>query len=341
MFLALAKRVVAKALNRHFVRLVTDAYRHPHLDSHMRIQRAAQLCYGITRNGFPGRGTSRWFLDRVHQAQLDVFRRGSDLDLRVSPIGHDNLVLLCRSSDANSSVVYLYGFSDNLTSFTLYRQFVRPGSVAIDVGANLGIHSLVLSRCVGDEGSVLAYEPSTPLHERLLRNIDINKASNIVPRKVGLWERSGRIGFEPHVDDFNIGRGKISHGSRQHIAVRTLDEEAEMVDARIDLIKIDVEGAELSVLKGSRNTLSEHKPVVILEFNPDQYRFNDIVAHVPYDASYFRVPYTFWESLAVIEDADFDRRADLMIVPSDRMPPEQCRQRRTGTISASGVQSCQ
>lgn len=118
-FLALAKRVVAKALNRHFVRLVTDAYRHPHLDSHMRIQRAAQLCYGITRNGFPGRGTSRWFLDRVHQAQLDVFRRGSDLDLRVSPIGHDNLVLLCRSSDANSSVVYLYGFSDNLTSFTL------------------------------------------------------------------------------------------------------------------------------------------------------------------------------------------------------------------------------
>lgn len=318
MFPALAKRVVAKALGRRFVRLVTDAYRHPHGESHMRIRRAAQLCYGITRNGFPGRGISRWFLDRVHQAQLDLFRRGGDLDLGVAPIAYDNLVLHCRSSDANSSVVYLYGFSDNLTYFTLYRQFVRPGSVAIDVGANLGIHSLVLSRCVGDEGSVLAYEPSDPLHERLLHNIDINKASNIVPRKVGLWESSGRIGFDPHVDDFNIGKGRASQASRHQIEVRTLDEEAKRVEARIDLIKIDVEGAELSVLKGSRNTLSAHKPVLIVEFNPHQYRFKDIVDHVPYDGSYFRVPYTFWESLAAIEDVGFDRRADLMIVPSDR-----------------------
>ena len=317
MFLSLAKRVAAKALQPHLLRLVADAYHHPNLASHQRIRKAAQIWYGLARDGFLGRRVSRFFVEAVYQAQLDLFRRGSDLDLGTSPIGYEDLVLHCRSSDANSSLVYLYGFSDNLTYFALYRDHVRPGSIAIDVGANLGIHSLVLSRCVGRQGSVLAYEPSGALHDRLLRNIEVNHASNVVVRRIGLWERSGKVGFDPRADDFNIGKGKMSPASRVQVEARTVDEEAENLGTPIDLIKIDVEGAELAVLKGARKTLSRHKPVLILEFAPDQYRFKDLLDQIPYAVRHFTIPYTFWESLAPLENLDFDKRADLLIVPSE------------------------
>ncbi|MBI4168704.1 MAG: FkbM family methyltransferase [Acidobacteria bacterium] len=325
MFLKLAKRVIEEVSRRHFLRLVEDAYDHPNQASHMRVRTAARSWYGISRNTFLERASSQLFIELVYQAQLELFRGGSDLDLGASPIGYENLVLHCRSSDANSSAVYLYGFSDNLTYFTLYRDHVRPGSVAMDVGANLGIHSLVLARCAGDRGTVLAYEPSNAIHDRLLRNIEGNGASNIVPRKLGLWEKSGSAGFEPRARDFNIGKGQIRQDSLLQIQVRTVDEEAEGLDRHIDLIKIDVEGCELSVLKGASKTLSEHKPVLIIEFNPKRYSFRDFALHIPYDARYYRVPCTLWKSLTSIENLDFDERADLLIVPSDTTPRESTR----------------
>ncbi len=321
MFSRIVRRLVQKATRRRFLRLVAEAYHHPNLESHMRIRRVAQAWYGTTRVARYKRGRSKLFIYCVNQAQQELFRHGLDRDLGASPIGFDDLTLQCRSSDANSSVVYLYGFSDNLTHFNLYRSCVRPGSVAIDVGANLGIHSLALSRCVGEKGTVIAYEPSSAIHERLLRNIEQNAASNIVPKKLGLSERSGSAGFEPHASDFNIGKGKLLDAAAQQIRVTTLDDETRALDGRIDLIKIDVEGAELAVVRGARNTLASHRPMIVTEFNSQRYSFKDLLEQIPYECRCYRIPDTFWDSLTPIHGADFDQRADVLIAPSDRPPP--------------------
>jgi FkbM family methyltransferase len=319
--LKIAKRLVEKATKRHFLRLVAEAYDHPNLDSHQRIRRAAQTWYGTTRDGRFKRRCSGVFIEFVYQAQLELFRHGLDRDLGPSPIGFEDLSLHCRSSDANSSVVHLYGFSDNLTHFTLYKSCVRPGSTAIDVGANLGIHSLALSRCVGEKGSVIAYEPSITIHKRLLRNIEENAVSNIFPKRLGLSDRTGSAGFEPHVADFNIGKGKLRDDAAQQIRVTTLDDETRGLAGPIDLIKIDVEGAELSVIKGARKTLVSHRPMMVAEFNPHRYSFEELLDQIPYECRCYRIPNTFWDSLTPIDKADFDQRADVLIAPSDRPPP--------------------
>ena len=160
MLMKSARRIIERVTRRYFRRLVSDAYHHPDLASHERIRKAARLWYGRIRGTRFERRWSELFIELVYHAQHALFRDGLDCDLGASPIGFEDLLLNCRSSDANSSVVYLFGFSDNLTYFSLYRRFVQPGSVAIDVGANLGMHSLVLSRLVGNRGAVIAYEPS-------------------------------------------------------------------------------------------------------------------------------------------------------------------------------------
>lgn len=310
--------MIGKAMKRHFQRLVSDAYDHPNRKSHRRIREAARVRYGATPGGALRRRWSELFIDCVYQAQLALFREGHDLELGAAPIGFEDLKLRCRSSDANSSVIYLYGFSDNLTYFPLYRSCVRAGSVAIDVGANLGIHSLVLSRCVGARGTVIAYEPSRTIHDRLLQNIRENGVSNIVPRNFGLWEKPGRIGFDPCLADFNIGKGTIHGGAPLEVPVTTLDEQAAGFGGRIDLIKIDVEGAELSVLKGARGVLAEHRPILIIEFNPGRYSIRDVIDQVPFDCRLYVLPHTLREPFAPIGVADFDRQVDVLIVPSDR-----------------------
>ncbi len=318
MLMKLARRISQRATRRQFRRLVSDAYHHPNLTSHSRIRKAAGHWYGTMRGTAFDRRWSELFIELVYHAQLALFRDGLDRDLGASPIGFEDLMLNCRSSDANSSVVYLFGFSDNLTFFALYRKFIQAGSVAIDVGANLGMHSLVLSRCVGERGSVIAYEPSDSIHDRLLQNIGRNDASNIVSRKLGLWDRPGRASFESREGEFNIGKGAIHDGAPVQVPVTTLDEEASSLKGRVGLIKIDVEGAELSVIKGARGMLSEHRPTLIMEFNPEQYSLADLVDQIPYDCRCYRVPYTLWESVTPIEGVSFGQRADILIIPSDR-----------------------
>jgi hypothetical protein len=95
-------------------------------------------------------------IDAVYHAQLELFQRMSAAVLGPSPIAFDDAQLECLSSDANSSSFYLYGFSNNLTYFDLYARLLSPGAIAVDVGANLGIHTLVRARGVGPVGRVYA-----------------------------------------------------------------------------------------------------------------------------------------------------------------------------------------
>jgi len=310
------KRVV-EAVAKPFVRrLVLHAYAHPNGPAHRRIQRAARAWYGLDRCGALHRTAARWLIDFVFQIQQEQFARGLGAPLAPSSIGFDDLKIQCHSGDANSSVVYLYGFSDNLTSFALYRRHIAPGSVAIDVGANLGIHTLVLSRCVGAAGRVIAYEPRAPIHQRLQANLALNHADNVVTKPCGLGERTETVRFDDHAGEFNIGKGRVAPQGGSTIDVRTLDEELRDLRGPVSLIKIDVEGAELAVLKGARETLQRHQPALLIEYNPGAYRLTDITACLPYPVRYELVPVTNWESVAPVMPGAVRERTDLLITPA-------------------------
>jgi len=313
------KRLVEAVTRSSIRRLVTEAYAHPNGQDHRRIQRAARAWYGLDRCGRLRRLAGRWFVNFVFQVQQEPLLCDQGGKLPASPIGFDGLMIECSAADANSSVVYLYGFSDNLTSFAIYQRHARAGSVAVDVGANLGLHALVLSRCVGIKGRVFAYEPLVPIYQRLTANLGMNNAVNVVTKPYGLGEQTGTIRFDDHAGDFNIGKGRVDPEGSAMIQIRSLDDDLRGLDTPVSLIKIDVEGFELAVLKGAQETLRRHTPVILMEYNPTAYKLADIAACLPYPVRYARVPLTYWDTLVPVDSDAVSDRADLLITPAPRV----------------------
>jgi FkbM family methyltransferase len=140
------------------------------------------------------------------------------------------------------------------------REIHLPGTIIIDVGANIGNHTVFFAAILG--APVLAIEPYGPNHELLQINIAANRLEGLVrTQRVALGERDGagsaRIG-----DTGNFGTVSVQAGGGD-IAIRSLDRIAP--DQPIGLIKIDVEGNEAAVLAGARQTIRRWRPNIIVE----------------------------------------------------------------------------
>ena len=143
------------------------------------------------------------------------------------------------------------------------------GGVAIDVGACFGTYTLVLSDLVGPGGRVLAVEAGAEQRRFLERNIAQNGITNVevVPVALGAREETREFGRDP----LNFGSGRFTAGGgSEKVTVRPLDAlTAGLAAGSIRYIKIDVEGAELEVLEGMRDTLRRNgEAIVQLELTP-------------------------------------------------------------------------
>jgi FkbM family methyltransferase len=148
------------------------------------------------------------------------------------------------------------------------RKVLRPGMVCVDVGANVGYFSLLMANLVGPNGRVFSFEPTRRTFDALKANVHLNDLENIVVERLALFDHNGVLEFRegpPGYDAYNSA-GEITHPSAaqqiftsHNVPCTTLDA---YLDARgirhVDLIKIDVEGAELIVLKGMQNILEEN-----------------------------------------------------------------------------------
>ena len=148
---------------------------------------------------------------------------------------------------------------------------LSPGDVFIDAGAGYGIYSLLAAQQVGESGQVLAFEPAARTFEVLERNIALNSLTNVIERRVALADRSGTTSLFIYADGSrNSLGGGASAGARQTVETSTLDEELARARLnRVDVIKIDTEGAEEIVLRGAKRVLAGSHPMVIFEANPE------------------------------------------------------------------------
>lgn len=156
----------------------------------------------------------------------------------------------------------------------LLSKLLSPGSVFVDVGANMGLYSILAAALVKDSGRVVAVEPSSRERALLEHNIGLNGFENLVVDSRALIDvESGHR--QLHVTDL-LHSGQNTFGavvydktvvvSEEEIEVTTLDNllASHQVE-RVDVVKIDVEGAEFLVLLGASRTLSEMKPVLLME----------------------------------------------------------------------------
>jgi FkbM family methyltransferase len=161
------------------------------------------------------------------------------------------------------------------STIAAYRRELEPGATVIDVGANMGAHTLEFARAVGPRGRVLACEPTAHVFARLLDNLEANPElrprvdadqvmlmasldEDLPPKLVSSWP----LGSDPERDRTSWGRPYPTTGA----SVSTMDRWiAEHNVDRVDLIKIDVEGNEVSVLDGAVDVLHRHRPVIVCE----------------------------------------------------------------------------
>jgi FkbM family methyltransferase len=151
----------------------------------------------------------------------------------------------------------------------LLRKLVRPGMHVIDVGANIGLYSLLLARLVGPTGSVVAFEPEPNLFAILRENCVSNNAINVVLFQCALGRTSGLASF--HRSAFNSGDNRLGRASAAHDAVEVRVERFDdfQPESRLDFVKIDVQGHELAALSGMERALSAKPNVqVLFEFAP-------------------------------------------------------------------------
>jgi FkbM family methyltransferase len=159
------------------------------------------------------------------------------------------------------------------TLFALLRAHVRPGQVIWDVGANVGLFSFAAAAIAGPSGRVFAFEPDTWLVQMLRRSARVQPASSapveILPVAVARETafRSFNIAARSRAASFLSGYGSTQIGgvaASQTVMAVSLDWAACKLPPPA-ILKIDVEGAELEVLEGARELLTQHRPVVLCE----------------------------------------------------------------------------
>ena len=165
----------------------------------------------------------------------------------------------------------------------LFGHLVRPGDRCVDVGANVGVHTIRLARLAGPDGEVIAIEPDPDLAQRARRNIALNGLSNVRVKNAAASERAGQMRlYRPSAQDTNRGRASLMRhpyltGPATTVPVVTIDDLC--AGAPVALIKIDVEGHEAAVVRGAADTITRYAPSVVFEYAPEL--LDDVVAQTP------------------------------------------------------------
>src|SRR4029077_14767590 len=145
------------------------------------------------------------FNQRLLFASERLYRHGIRYDLGAREIAFKDLKIQCESSSVLESMIYLDGFYDELTVLKVYEAQLRQNDYVIDVGANVGVHALAMSRLVGENGKVFAYEPNSAMVTRMQRNLQLNAVQNVEIRQTALGDVDGQIPFHDAAGEFNQG----------------------------------------------------------------------------------------------------------------------------------------
>ena len=167
----------------------------------------------------------------------------------------------------------LFLFRDRIEDLMRFgHQFVKPGDVCIDGGANQGVYTLAFLARVGSEGAVVAIEPMEYCINMIAESAKLNDFSAPITVHAALSNKVGSA-----VLDFSdgVGFGSIvrDFGNRDTLKVTTTTIDSVVGNAnlkKVDFIKLDIEGAELMALEGATNTLKNLKPTVCLECENDR-----------------------------------------------------------------------
>jgi len=180
-------------------------------------------------------------------------------------------------SEGIDFAIYLGGMFERSTAVAL-AELVQPSSLVLDIGANVGAHTLSLARLVGPEGRVMAFEPTDFAFRKLRRNLDLNPLlsprvetyqcfltkndeASIPPAIYSSWPLVVESGLHAK----HLGREMQTASARARSLDSILSERA---DRKVQLVKLDVDGFECDILRGATAMLRDARPIFVMELSP-------------------------------------------------------------------------
>jgi FkbM family methyltransferase len=171
-----------------------------------------------------------------------------------------------------SKLIYIYNFEYQERRFI--NTFLQPGDIFIDVGANIGLFTVIAALCVGKAGKVYAFEPGSRTFQYLLANVRLNEFENTHIYNIALSSHSGKLDLHVSLEGFDAWNsfGQPTQGqvfTVEDVDTITWDQFAQEHDlvGKVTMMKIDVEGWENHVLTGGTETLSRSDaPTLQVEF---------------------------------------------------------------------------
>jgi len=147
----------------------------------------------------------------------------------------------------------------------LFTHFIGTGAIVLDIGANIGAHTVPLAQLVGAEGVIVAFEPQPTLHKILCANLVLNSIPNVLTYAMALGNVEGEclipvLDYSQPNNFGGIGMDMVVEG--EAVPLGTLD--AFQLE-RVDFIKLDVEGFESKVLEGGTETIARCHPIMYIE----------------------------------------------------------------------------
>lgn len=214
----------------------------------------------------------------LYKKTIDFFSRGygigryhpvrkvlDDIDslLKTNYVEVEGLKIFLDPNDSlHLSINGTYGEIDT----NIFKNHIRKGNFVVDVGANIGYFSLIFAKLVNMEGQVFAFEPEPQNFELLKKNFSINNYQNIVCERKAVSDKNGnlRLYLSESSGKHSIFRNNAHKNSINVECIKLDDyfEEKKLID-KIDFVKIDVEGAELQVLKGMKSIISKNENLKI------------------------------------------------------------------------------
>jgi FkbM family methyltransferase len=161
------------------------------------------------------------------------------------------------------------------------QDLLKPGDVALDIGSNIGSMILAMSRKVKSEGRVFGFEPSQNRYQKCIERLRFENMANAHVANVALGAKPGLVSMASP-DPSNLGRTRVTYDLQTVPSVQCVTLDQWVLDAalaKVDFIKMDVEGFECEVLQGAHATLNRFKPILFIEVDDVNLREQGSSAH--------------------------------------------------------------
>lgn len=203
-------------------------------------------------------------------------------------------------------------------NFSLLRKQVRPGMVVLDIGAHIGLFSVIAAKWSGSASRVYAFEPAPSTHRVLERTLRMNHLEGqIVPLNLAMGLAPGTIDF--FVSDHEADNSNSLVPYKSDRPLRAIPVKLDSIDhfvstqklQQVDFIKIDVEGAEYDTLRGGLDVIKKFRPVMILAIHPEPIMNRNDSLEALYDVLE-KLPYQILLDGKPLSKADFCSNRNLI-----------------------------